>query len=104
MMMRRRTFILGAGFIVTAPALANLPSLSATARLHASLLPDPLPPRLPNGGTDMKGLVFKIYGWDRCDDIAIDGATIASADPVTHDPANQQMWININQSWRTAWR
>jgi hypothetical protein len=104
MMMRRRTFILGAGSIVTAPALANLPSPSATARSHASLLPDPLPPQLPNGRTDMKGLVFKIDGWDRREDIAIDGSAIVLADAATNDAAGEQVWISINRSWRTAWR
>jgi hypothetical protein len=52
----------------------------------------------------MSYLVFKIDGWDYCGDIAIDGATTAPADRVTNDPAGDQVWISINQSWRTAWR
>ena len=105
MIIGRRIFIQGtAALVATAPALANLLSLSSTAQSHASPLPGPLLPQLAGDGTNMNRVLFKIDGWDRCEDIAIDGATIGSADPVTHGPVREQVFISINQSWRTAWR
>ena len=104
MMIGRRTFALGTAIVATAPALAKPLLLLSAARPSASLLPDSFPPLSPSSGTDMSCLVFKIDGWDHCADTAIDGTTTASADPVTNDPTGDQMWISINQSWRTAWR
>ncbi len=103
-MIGRRTFIQGTSFVVTAPALASLLSLPSTVQSHASSLPGPLPPQLAAGGTDMNCVVFKIDGWDRCDDVSIDSSTIASAGSMTNDPPGDQVLIRINQSWRTAWR
>jgi hypothetical protein len=104
MMIGRRTFIQGTALVATAPVLADLLSLSSTAQLHASPLPGPLPAQLA-ARTDMNGVVFRICGWDNCDDVPVNGTTIASAsDPVTNGPTNDQMWISINQSWRSAWR
>ena len=99
MMIGRRTFIQSTALVATAPVFANRLSLSSTARSHASLLLDTFPPRSPASGTDMSCLVFKINGWDRREDVAIDSAT-----SVTNDPAGDQVWISINKSWRTAWR
>ena len=104
MIIGRRTFIQGAALVATAPAVANLLSLSSTAQSHASPLPGWFPPQLAADGTRMNCVLFKIDGWDRCEDIAINGATIASGDPMTRDQADEQLWISINQSWRTAWR
>jgi hypothetical protein len=104
MMIGRRTFILGTSSVVTAPALASLLSLPSTVQSHASPPPGPLPPQLARGGTDMNCVVFKIDGWDRCDDVAICSSTIALADPMTNDPPGDQVLIRISQSWRTAWR
>jgi hypothetical protein len=104
MTVSRRTFILGTAVVATAPALAELLTLSSTAQSHASLLPGLLPPQRAADGADTKCALFKICGWDRYDDLAIDGATMASADAVTHDPAGEQEWISINRSWRSAWR
>jgi hypothetical protein len=99
-MIGRRTFIQGTALVATAPVLANLLSLSSTAQSPPS---GPLPPQLA-ARTDMNCVVFKIDGWDRCDDMAIDGSKISSADPGTNDPTGEQVLISINQSWRTAWR
>jgi len=104
MIVGRRTFIQGAALVATAPALASLLSLSSTAQSHASPLPGTLLPQLAADRTKMTFVLCKIDGWDRCEDIAIDGATIASADPVTHGAVSEQFFISINQSWRTAWR
>jgi hypothetical protein len=100
----RRTFVLGTAIVATAPALAKPLSLLSAARPPASLLPDTCPPLSPASGTDGRCLVFKIDGWDHCGNIAIDGTTTAPAAPVTNDPTGDQVWISINQSWRTAWR
>ena len=67
MMIGRRTFILGTALVATTPALTNLLSLSSTARSHASPLPGKLQPQLPAGESDMNCLVWKIDGWERCD-------------------------------------
>ena len=104
MMIGRRTFILGTTLVATAPALASFLSLSSTSQSHAALIPGPLTPQFSSGRTNMNPVVFKIDGWDRYDNIAIDGARIAWADPATNDSAGEQVWIRINQSWRTTWR
>lgn len=103
MMIDRRTFIQGTALVATAPVLAELLSLSSSVQPHASPLPGSLSPQLA-ARTDKNCVVFRIHGWDSCDDVPASGATIASTDPVTNQPAGDQMWISINQSWRTAWR
>jgi hypothetical protein len=90
MMIGRRTFIVGTALVATTPAIVNLLSLSSPAQSRALPLPGPLPPQLAVGGTDMNRVVCKIDGWDRCDGVVIDTSTIASADPVTNDPAGDQ--------------
>jgi hypothetical protein len=75
MIIGRRTFILGTGFVASAPALA----------LHASLPLGSAQPRPVAGEGGMNGAVFKIHGWE-------------------DDRGGDQLWISINQSWRTAWR
>ena len=102
-MLDRRTFLGTALGATVAAAVANFLSRSSTLQAHASL-PDPLRTELVAGGMDRNCVVFKIDGWDRCDDIAIDGPKIASADLVTDDPARDLVLIKMNQSWRTVWR
>lgn len=102
MMIGRRTFIQGTALVATAPVLTELLSLSSSVQSQTSPLPGSLSPRLAR--TDMNCVVFRIHGWDSCDDVPANGATIASTDPVTNQPTGDQMWISINQSWRTAWR
>jgi len=53
---------------------------------------------------EVTGVVFKIHNWDRYEDIPINRSKILSTDPVTNDPKSDQVWISLNQSWRTAWR
>jgi hypothetical protein len=95
-MISRRAFILGLG--ATTPALAYLESFLSTARSHALPLSNSFPPQLPAGLTDANGIVFKIDGWD------VRGASMRSGDSQTHDSASGEVWITLNQSWRTAWR
>ncbi len=99
----RRTFILRTALGTIAAAIAGLLPLSPTAQAYASRLPSPLPTTLPAGGTDQNCLVFKIDGWDSCDD-AMDGSNTAPADSMINDPAADRVLIRINQSWRTTWR
>lgn len=77
----RRTFILGTGLAAAAPAFAEL---FALARTYAS--PPPASPE--------ESIVFRIDGWSVRDDVTPDDAPSKS----------DEMWISVNQSWRTAWR
>ena len=52
----------------------------------------------------MNTVALRILGWNSCDDVPVNGATMASADTLTNGATGDQMWISINQSWRTAWR
>jgi len=94
MIIDRRTFILiSAPFFATAAALAILPSR----------LPGASSPQL--GCTkDIRNVAFKVHGWDQRDDSAADSSKIALAGPGTDDPYSDEVFISINQSWRTAWR
>jgi hypothetical protein len=100
----RRTFILRTALFGTAAAVANSLSMSSTVQALASPLPGPLTTELIAGGMDRNCVVFKIDGWDRCDEKAIDDSTAALSDSVTNDPADDKVLIRINQSWRTTWR
>jgi len=104
MIVDRRTFIVSTALSVTAAGLANLLPPSPTAQAHASLVPTPLPTTLPTGGTDRNCVVFKIDGWNCCDDSAIYGSNRASPDSATNDATGDTVLIRINQSWRTTWR
>ncbi len=91
----RRTFILVCGpFVAAASALAIFPSL----------LPGELSSQLVAGKTDMNGLVFKIVGWDLCDDVAGDCSKTISSGHMTSDLIGDPVFISVNQSWRSAWR
>jgi hypothetical protein len=91
----RRTFILvSAPFVAAASALASFPSL----------LPGAAPPQLAADGKDVQGAVFKIAGWDRCADIAGDCFGTSSAGIMASNSIGDEVFITINQSWRTAWR
>jgi hypothetical protein len=98
MMIRRRTFILGVGLGATTPVLTYLQSFWSTAESQALPPPNPFPPQLLSGATDTNGLVFRIQGWD------VHEASMRSDDSLIHDPTGGEVWITLNQSWRTAWR
>lgn len=83
----RRGFIQGTAWIAAAPAFAGLVAFSLVEQSPASAPPRPSEPRALGGGTDRNCVIFKIEGWDRCD-----------------DRAGDQVLIRINQSWKTAWR
>ncbi len=95
MIVDRRTFILvSAPFVAVASAFASFPSL----------LPGAAPSHLPAVTDDGKGVVFKIAGWDRCAEIAGDCLTTSSVGLVASNTMGDEIFISINQSWRSAWR
>jgi hypothetical protein len=96
MFIDRRTFIKGAAVFATAPGLAIL-SPKSKASWPDAHVPAPLPSA--TGETDMNPVTFKICGWDRHDDI-----DQSSTNPAAEGRARDEVWIRINQSWRTAWR
>jgi hypothetical protein len=80
MKIARRTFLFAAGGFAASPVLAKLlPSARGVA-------PE-LPP--PAEAADQSGPVFKIYGWSVRDEAA---------------SSCNEIWLNVNRSWRTAWR
>jgi hypothetical protein len=91
----RRTFIqISAPLVAAASALAGLPSLPRRATWS----------QLVVSKTDLKGVVFKIAGWDRCQDVASDCSKTSSAGFMTSDSIGDEVFISVNQSWHTAWR
>ena len=104
MLIGRRSFIMSTTLLATAPALANLLSLSSIARSHSSLMPELVTSQAPAGAADMNGLVFKIDGWNVCDDIASVSAPIDAPDSHHQEPAGEHVLISINRSWQCGWR
>ncbi len=95
MIVDRRTFIqVSAPFVVAASALVSFPSL----------LPGAAPSPLPAVIDDVQGVVFKIAGWDRCAEVAGDCLNTSSAGLMASNTMGDEIFISINQSWRTAWR
>jgi len=91
----RRTFIrVSAPLVAAASALASFPSLLDGAS----------PSHPPAVTDDGKGVVFKIAGWDGCADVAGDCLGTSSAGLTASHTMGDEIFISINQSWRTAWR
>jgi hypothetical protein len=87
-MLGRRSFLITCGWMVTAPALAKVWLPSATIGRPRDPLVDPLPPQ--TDGARLEGPVLQIKGWD--------------TPFISEKSAGGQVWISINQSWRTIWR
>jgi len=80
MIVDRRTFMIqGATLLATVPALAVVQPCESTAQA----------PPMTGARGDKNAVVFKIDGWDYCDAEASKG---------------NEVYLRINQSWRTAWR
>jgi hypothetical protein len=95
MIIDRRTFILiSAPLVATAAATSILPLGMASASSS----------ELAGGKEDLKHPAFKIHGWDRHDQSAGDSSKASLAGSVTGDQNSDEIFISINQSWRTAWR
>ena len=82
MLIDRRSFMQAAALL----AVGELLSLSSNVAAYASPISNPVPPKMAGGGTNTEH-VFKIDGWDR-----VCGS------------AGDEVFIRINQAWRTAWR
>ncbi len=80
-MIRRRTFLIGCGGMVAAPAVAQL-GLPWTA------VAPPVAPVPAAAGPHT--FVLRIEGWD------------APAEPGA--TADGEVWVSITQGWRSAWR
>jgi hypothetical protein len=87
-MLGRRSFLITCSWIVAAPTLAKAWPLSATMSWPRNLLVDSLPPQ--TDGARLEGPVVQIAGWD--------------TPFISEKSAGSQVWISINQSWRTTWR
>lgn len=82
MLIDRRTFVQGTALI----AVGDLLSLSSNVRGYASAFPASVPTLMAVGATGPQH-VFKVDGWDRlCDSLG------------------DEVFIRVNQAWRTAWR
>jgi hypothetical protein len=99
----RRTFLRHSALVGALSALASFLSLSSIVS-HAELLPASSSPEPDEVGTDSNSVEFKIDGWNRGDSVASAGPTTCSSDPTTKVTPDNQVWLSINQSWRTAWR
>jgi hypothetical protein len=95
MIVDRRTFIaVGTPFVAAASAFASFPSLLAGAA----------PSLLPPVTDDVRGVALKIAGWDRSAEVAGDCLSTSSAGLMASRTMGNEIFISINQSWRTAWR
>jgi hypothetical protein len=95
MIIDRRTFILiSAPLVATAAAISILPAGMAGASSS----------ELAGDNQKRQNIAFKVHGWDRRDDGAFGGSKPSPAGLVTGDPNCSEVFISINQSWRTAWR
>ena len=90
-MVDRRSFLVACGWMVTLPALARARRLLATNSQSRNSLPaGPLKQQVPTVNAQPSAPVFRIYGWD------------LPFEP--EQSTNADVWISVNQAWRTAWR
>jgi hypothetical protein len=104
MKISRRNFIQGTALLGPASAVVSLAFLSPPTLTHAAVVAGPFLLRPPADGADMSRVVFRIDGWDRHEEIAIDRSIAPSPDSVDDTPPDHEMWLRINQSWRATWR
>ena len=77
-MLGRRSFLICCSCITAAAAVALIDR-------RRTPLGDPLPLQAPAGETRSAGSVLRIDGWEQ-------------------PSGDGEVWISINQSWRSAWR
>jgi hypothetical protein len=87
-MLGRRSFLITCGWMVAAPALAKVQPPSTTMSRPGAPPVDPLPPQ--TDGARLEVPVLQIEGWE--------------TPLISEKSEGSQVWISINQSWRTAWR
>jgi hypothetical protein len=83
-MIRRRSFLIGFGSVVAAPAFGRLTLPTAEREVHATLddasLSTPAPVMAGS-----QHIALRIDGWDPAAD-------------------SGDVWVQINSSWRATWR
>jgi hypothetical protein len=84
----RRSFLIGCGGVVAAPAFAHL-ALPLKGRRQSVAADSPASTALADAASP-KDFVLRVDGWDTPD----------NSDPAAHG----EVWIQINSSWRAAWR
>ncbi len=95
MIVDRRAFILvSAPFVAVASALASFPLV----------LPGAAPSPLLAVADDVKGVAFKVAGWNRCTEVAGECSGTSSAGITASNTMDDEVFISINRSWRVAWR
>lgn len=104
MKISRRSVIRNVALLGPASAVVNLSLLSSTMAGHAAVLAGPSPRRPPADGAGMGRVVFRIDGWDRHDETAIDRSITPSPDAAVGTLPDHEVWIGVNRSWRAAWR
>jgi hypothetical protein len=91
MWINRRTFMKGAALVSTSGLfLCSLDNLAYAAPSSGSL------PSRAASEDDAKH-VFKVAGWDRCDQ-PVEHASMSESN------ADEEVFIQVNRAWRTAWR
>lgn len=91
MIFDRRRFIVGAVIVAGTPVLGSFLSLSSSAQSTAACPSIPSPTQTAGAVTDPTSVLFKIQGW-------------SLPEAQSADQGAYEVLININQSWRTAWR
>ena len=104
MNMNRRTFILSAGLFPATSALANALTTSPNPGSAVSSGAVSLQSDLPVTEKAGYDLPFKINGWEPRPEPVLDDVQTMLVNSAIQPPADERMWININQSWRAAWR
>jgi hypothetical protein len=99
MLIDRRTLLRGTALL----AFVDLLQLSTKVLARASQTSGPLPTKL---GLDDSATrrVFKIAAWDRNGNPTTAHSQISLSQPAVDDTSCDEVFIKINQAWRTAWR
>jgi hypothetical protein len=95
----RRSFMQAAALV----AVGDLLSPSSNVRAYASSFPASVPTQMAVGGTGTKH-VFKVDGWDPREHLPVERSKTSPSYPAVGDLAGDEVFIRINQAWRTAWR
>ena len=99
MLIDRRSFMQAAALV----AVGDLLSSSSNVRAYASSLPASVPAQMAVGVTGTKH-IFKVDGWNRREHLPVECSKTSPSYPVVGDLAGDEVFIRINQAWRTAWR
>lgn len=104
MMINRRIFVQNSVLVVAAPALGSLVPLSFANQTDALPHSELIPIQHTEVDTPMNSALFKIDGWDGCDDIGLGRSQSESVDRFSNITNDSQAVIRLTQSWRASWR